>query len=94
MRAASSAFYRDAQRIGCHPFIEFTGLLNEYIQLCERALAQGQDFTGTSIHGSGKPLPMQEFNRAYLNEKLECIYGRSLDAIMSRPRPRGAGEGD
>ena len=89
MRAASSAFYRDAQRIGCHPFLEFTGLLNEYIQLCEAALALGQDFTETSVHGSGEPLPMREHNRDYLNEKLECIYGMSLDAIMARPRVQG-----
>jgi hypothetical protein len=81
MRKASSAFYSDARRIGCHPFIEFTGLMNEYIQLCEAARARGQDFTETSIHGGGQPLPMQEHHRQYLNEKLECIYGTSLDAI-------------
>jgi len=81
MRKASSAFYRDAVRIGCHPFIEFTGLMNEFINLCEAAHAQGQDFTETSIHGSGKPLPMQPYHRDYLNEKLECIYGTSLAAL-------------
>lgn len=51
MRRASSAFYRDAARIGCHPFIEFAGLMNEYIKLCEIALARGVDFTETSVHG-------------------------------------------
>lgn len=81
MQAASGAFYRDAARIGCHPFIEFTGLMNEYIKLCEAAHAQGQDFTETSIHGSGQPLPMREHHRRYLKEKLECIYGHSLEAI-------------
>lgn len=52
----------DARRIGNHPFIEFTGLMNEYIVMCENALAQGIDFTETSIHGDGKPLPMREHN--------------------------------
>lgn len=82
MRRASDHFYRDAVHTGCHPFIEFTGLMNEYIKICEQALAQGVDFTETSIHGSGKPLPMQSFQRDYLNEKLECIYGHSLAALM------------
>lgn len=82
MRQASSVFYAMAFKIGCHPFIEFTGLMNEYIKMCSNALAQGQDFTETSIHGDGKPLPMRSFEKDYLNEKLECIYGHSLAAIM------------
>ncbi len=88
MRLASSAFYRDAVRIGCHPFIEFTGLMNEYIALCEAALAKGIDFTETTAHGSGAVvLPMRSFHREYLNEKLQCIYGHSLAAITERPDP-------
>lgn len=85
MHAASDAFYRAAASTGCHPFIEFTGLMNEYIKLCEEALARGQDFTETSIHGGGNPLPMQSYHRDYLNEKLECIYGTSLDTLMGKP---------
>lgn len=81
MKCATSTFYAQARKIGCHPFIEFTGLMNEYIQMCANALAQGQDFTETSIHGSGQALPMRSFERAYLNEKLQCIYGHSLAAI-------------
>lgn len=84
MQAASDAFYREAQRIGCHPFLEFTGLMNEYIGMCQSALVQGQDFTETSIHGRGQPLPMKERHRAYLTEKLECIYGYSLEAITAK----------
>jgi hypothetical protein len=87
MRAASSAFYRDAARIGCHPFLEFTGLMNEYIVLCERALEQGRDFTETSIHGSGQPLPMRPHHRDYIAEKLECIYGTSLEALTETGKP-------
>lgn len=36
MRAASDAFYLAAIRIGVHPFIEFTGLMNEWIKAAER----------------------------------------------------------
>lgn len=81
MHAATSAFYRDAVRIGNHPFIEFTGLMNEYIKLCEEALALGIDFTETSIHGGGAALPMKGHHRRYLEEKLDCIYGVSLAAL-------------
>jgi hypothetical protein len=84
MRELTAAFYPRACVIGCHAFIEFTGLMNEYIKLCEEALAQGIDFTEASIHG-GKSLPMQSYQRDYLNEKLECIYGRSLDELSKRP---------
>ena len=78
MRAASSAFYAAAVQTGCHPFIEFTGLMNEYIKVCERAHKAGVDFTNCSTH-SGSHLPMQSFEVEYVNEKLECIFtGRSV----------------
>ena len=85
MSDASNRFYAAATRIGHHAFIEFTGLLNEYIKLCRNAHEQGIDFTETDIHGRGQPLPMQSYERDYLSEKLECIYGYSLDAIMKKP---------
>lgn len=79
MRAASDRFYESAVRIGCHPFIEFAGLMNEYIKVCERAHKLGVDFTESSAH-SGKPLDMRPYEAAYLGEKLGCIYGPSLQA--------------
>ncbi len=87
MRQASRAFYIDAVRTGCHPFIEFTGLMNEYINMCEDALLKGIDFTETSVHGDGQPLPMKEHHRRYLNEKLQCIYGTSLEHITASEPP-------
>jgi len=80
MIGASNAFYAAAIRIGNHPFIEFAGLMNEYIKVATRAHAQGIDFTESSTH-SGIPLPMQTYEAAYIGEKLGCIYGPSL----SRP---------
>lgn len=74
MQATSDKFYATAVRIGNHPFIEFTGLLNEYIKACRNAHAQGIDFTDCSAH-SGIELPLREFEINYINEKLECIYG-------------------
>lgn len=79
MKQASSAFYGMAVQTGCHPFIEFTGLMNEYIKICEEAQAQGIDFTQTTAHQSGRDkLPMKSYHVAYLGEKLGCIYGPSI----------------
>lgn len=78
MREASAAFYTAATQIGNHPFIEFTGLMNEYIKACEQAHEQGIDFSECNTH-SKQDLPMPSYMIAYVNEKLECIFtGRSV----------------
>jgi len=77
MRAASNQFYYAATTAGCHAFIEFTGLMNEYIKLCEEADAAGIEWVHASVHGDVH-LPFQPHHIGYLNEKLECIYGRRL----------------
>jgi hypothetical protein len=84
MRSASSAFYAAAVQTGCHPFIEFTGLMNEYIKCCEQAHKAGLDFTRCNTH-SGHELPMKSFEIDYVNEKLECIFtGRSVMTPRTR----------
>ena len=77
MKLASNIFYGNAVKIGCHPFIEFAGLMNEYIKMCEQAHAQGLDFPNANAH-SGIALPMRSFEAAYIGEKLGCIFGPSL----------------
>lgn len=77
MKGASGAFYANAREIGNHAFIEFAGLMNEYIKICEDAAKNGQDFTMASTH-TGNALPMKDYQAAYLAEKLDCIYGPAL----------------
>lgn len=77
MKIVSSLFYMGATRIGNHPFIEFTGLMNEYIKACHQAHAQGIDFSDCSAH-SGVELPLRRYNLDYLKEKLECIFGERI----------------
>lgn len=79
MQEASHAFYLAAVRIGVHPFIEFTGLMNEYITVCLQAEASGKRWEDASAH-SGIALPLQDHNAKYLAEKLDCIYGPTLRA--------------
>ena len=73
MHAAADQFYRMAILIHNHPFIEFTGLIKEYVSACNRANAAGIDFTQCSKH-SGRELPMEQHQIDYVNEKLECIF--------------------
>lgn len=72
MRRTADAFYRSAVKIGNHPFIEFAGLMNEYISACQLAHNEGIDFSQCNIH-NGNVLPLKPFMSDYINEKLECI---------------------
>ena len=96
MQAVSSGFYMQAVRIGVHPFIEFCGLMNEYIKACRLAHERGIDFSECNTH-SGTDLPLESFAVEYINEKLECIFtGRSVmnahDSERAAEQPRD-GEG-
>jgi hypothetical protein len=79
MESISSAFYSHAVRVGCHPFIEFTGFMNEYIKLCHNALAENVDFAMASVH-SGGALPIKDYEADYIGEKFECIFGPTFAA--------------
>lgn len=76
MKIASHNYYREAISTNCHTFIEFTGLINEYIKICERNLQQrGVDFTQTSVHSPGEPrLHIEGWELQYINDKLRCIF--------------------
>ena len=79
MDEAIKRFYSAAVQIGNHPFIEFAGVMTAYLKSCQRAHDAGIDFTECSQH-AGKPLPMEGFEVAYLNEKLDCIFDGRLRA--------------
>ena len=74
MAQASNEFYPKAQRIGNHAFIEFTGLMNEYIQICRRSLEREVDFAAANVH-SGVSLEPEDYQVKYMCEKFECIFG-------------------
>jgi hypothetical protein len=77
MRHSSIQFYSTSVLLGVHPFIEMTGFMNEYINICEQALKQGIDFTDTSIHTGGE-LPIQPYQANYLGEKFGCIFATTF----------------
>lgn len=76
MKRASSQFYIAATQIDNHAFIEFTGLMNEYINICRDNLEEGKDFTQANIH-TGQPM-IKSYQRDYMAEKIECIFGVPL----------------
>ncbi|MGW8177809.1 MAG: hypothetical protein ACWGQW_03330 [bacterium] len=81
MREVSTWYYNAACHIGNHAFIEFTGLMNEYIKVCEQTMEDGVDFTRCNQHG-GEKLKVHGYNISYLKEKLECIFGTTLDVQL------------
>ena len=72
-------FYSSAVQIGNHPFIEFAGVMTAYLKSCRRAHDAGIDFTECNRH-AGSPLPMEQFEVSYLNEKLDCIFDGRITA--------------
>jgi hypothetical protein len=79
MQATSDAFYAKAVHTGVHSFVEFAGLMNEFIKVCTVADNSGQDFVHSNTH-CGSPLPFEHYHLGYLAEKLNCIYGPGLFA--------------
>jgi tyrosine-protein phosphatase YwqE len=76
MKSASANYYREAIATNCHAFIEFTGLINEYVKICDENLRAGNDFTQANIHTKSgtQSLIMSPHNIDYLNEKIQCIF--------------------
>ncbi len=73
MDAQASLFYRGAQAVGHHQWIEFTGFLNEYVKMCQRMLDAGKDFQNCEIEP-------KSFEVNYIREKLGCIFGEKVIA--------------
>lgn len=83
MDAAADAFYRSAVGIGNHAFIEFTGLMKEYVNICRAAHEEGIDFSISNRH-SGRHLKVEPFQLDYIVEKLDCIFGSQLTRNKER----------
>ena len=56
-----------------HAHVEWCGVMSAYIDMCQYALEQGQDFADSNIHvGERFDIPQHKID--YLNEKFECIF--------------------
>lgn len=87
MQQLSNAFYASAQKIGVHPFLEVTGLMNEYIKAAREAHKAGIDFTDCNVH-TGQDLPLEPHNVDYINEKLECMFTGRVKLAQRSPKAR------
>lgn len=79
MQRVTSDLYPKLCATGCHTFIEFCGLMNEFIKVCEQAAQDGIQFPLANEH-SGIVLPVATYNLMYIAEKLRCIFGPTIDA--------------
>lgn len=61
-------FYTSTMRIGHRPFMEFAGLMKEYVKICRVADSQGIDYVTT------EKLPIRPDQLSYINEKLVGIF--------------------
>lgn len=73
MEQVSEQFYLQARLCGVHSFIEFTGLMNEYIKVCRQSMESGVDFRQANTHND-VPMVAFPFNLDYMSEKLSCIF--------------------
>ena len=74
MRNTSNRVYVLLQSCGVHAFIEFNGLMQKYVDLCQRAADEGVDFTMFNTHND-KTFEVQDHDVVYLAEKFDCIFG-------------------
>lgn len=77
MTRIAAGFYANAVQVNNHAFVEFCGLMNEYIKICQQTMDADIDFTECTGHGS-KRLIMKPYNINYIREKLYCIFGEKI----------------
>ncbi|MCT7977575.1 hypothetical protein [Laspinema olomoucense] len=79
MRKTATQFYHAAIATNCHAFIEFTGLLNEYIKVCQEFQKNNpnHDFRKCNVH-NGNAIHLQPYQIEYIHEKLTCIYQNEI----------------
>ena len=82
MQQISDEFYLKARCTDNHAFIEFTGILNEYIKICTQSLEKGIDFTRCNTH-TGNKLHVKDYNLNYLLEKLNCIFDNCYEVNLN-----------
>jgi hypothetical protein len=79
MRDAANRIYPILVQCNVHPFIEFNGLMQKYVDICQNAARKGIAFPDLHEH-SGEAVPVEAHDMLYLAEKLRCIFGPALDA--------------
>lgn len=84
MRDINQRFYAEVFHGGVpHAFIEFCGVQAEFINMCDRMLAQGIEFPLVNRHGTVQ-FQVPDFQAKYLGEKFGCIFKQLLPDEASR----------
>lgn len=81
MEDASAKFYAAARDTNQHQFLEFNGLLVEYIKVMKEMLVRDINIFDAEV------LPLLPHHAEYLAEKLNCIFGPTF---LRKPEVRDA----
>jgi hypothetical protein len=73
MRLAADNFYYHVAASESQAFIEITGLLWEYIKVCEQNFSRGIDFREPNGL-PGQRMQLQPHELAYFEQKINCIF--------------------
>ena len=60
-------------QIGWHQYVEFAGLMGEYINILKDAQVKRGDLGA---------LELADYQVSYIGEKLDCIFGEELRKVM------------
>jgi hypothetical protein len=74
MRNTANRVYVLLQSCEVHAFIEFNGLMQKYVDLCQRASDAGVDFTMFNTHND-RAFTVHAHDIEYMAEKFDCIFG-------------------
>lgn len=74
MQNLSNDYYRRAQAIGIHTFIEHAGFINEHIKILSRALIDHDVDIAMLNNHTGGSIQVHDYEAAYLAEKFACMF--------------------
>lgn len=60
-----------------HPFVEFTGLMHEFLAMCDQTIQKDRDFSRATNHGR-QALDISMENAACLGKKFAHIFGSTF----------------
>ena len=94
MNQAIVRFHSEAVQIGCKPFTEFAGLMQAYLQLCQKAHAAGHDFSSVTQGAGAQVFDVGHHEAQYLEVKMQQIFGsRTMMASTSKGHNHQDGRG-
>ncbi len=90
-------YYRAAQQLGIHTFIEHTGFMNEHLKILRKAVNAGIDIEMLNNHND-TVVKVEPYEADYLAEKFACMFApilkdkKSWRIFVESAENKGCGE--